>query len=157
LEGKFSDGLEVLPLTLTYCIWFGMTTAVQIYLLCAEKARLASYTLAAGLVANVVLNLILLPKFGLIGAVTATTAANLIALTLSGLFAHLLGFRFHPGTLIILASPLLLQAGVWISGGALVAIGILAVSTRWVFSGEEKVQLMENGRAYWSKWRRSSQ
>ena len=35
-RGKFPDGQAVLPLTLTYSIWFGLVYIVQDYLLCAD-------------------------------------------------------------------------------------------------------------------------
>ena len=73
---SFPGGEAVLPWTLVYCTWFGLSLVVQNYLLCAEKARLASVALACGLVLSVLLNLVLLPRLGLEGAVLSTTAAN---------------------------------------------------------------------------------
>jgi len=76
-QGKFAEGLAVLPWTLTYCVWFAAIIIAQTYLLCREKAYLSSIALFAGLVGNVGLNLLLLPRLGLLGAVLATTIANL--------------------------------------------------------------------------------
>ncbi len=76
LGGKFSGGLVQLPLTLVYCTWFGTIAVAQNYLWCAEKAWLSSVALFVGLVVNVSLDLALLPRVGLHGAVMATTAAN---------------------------------------------------------------------------------
>ena len=55
-KGKFAGGMAVLPWTLTYCMWFGMATMAQMYLWCAERARLGCAALLTGLVTNVVLN-----------------------------------------------------------------------------------------------------
>ena len=64
-RGKFPWGEAVLPWTLMYCTWFGLWLVVQNYLLCAEKARLASAALACGLLLSILLNLVLLPRLGL--------------------------------------------------------------------------------------------
>ena len=53
LRGKFPGGQAVLPWTLVYCTWFGLSLVAQNYLLCAEKARLVSVALFCGLLLNV--------------------------------------------------------------------------------------------------------
>jgi O-antigen/teichoic acid export membrane protein len=150
-EGKFDEGLTVLPLTLTYCIWFGITIVSQNYLLCAEKARLGSLALLVGLVVNVILNLILLPLYGLIGAVLATTVANFVALVLLATFNRLLGFRLDRVTWVILLSPILLYYSAWAVLGVLATIAVVAAATHWVFSPEEKHQLAEVSSRYIEK------
>ena len=92
-------GLEQLPLTLVYCTWFGTLAVAQNYLWCAEKAWLSSVALVVGLVVNVSLDLVLLPRVGLHGAVIATTAANFIALLLIYLLNNRLGMRIDRGHL----------------------------------------------------------
>src|SRR4029077_10606917 len=64
-NGKFRGGLDVLPWTLTYCAWFGLATMAQMYLWCAERARLGCVALALGLATNGVLDLIFLSRLGL--------------------------------------------------------------------------------------------
>ncbi|MBN1908761.1 MAG: lipopolysaccharide biosynthesis protein [Pirellulales bacterium] len=147
-RGKFDDGRAVLPMTLCYCIWFGLTLVSQNYLLCAEKARLGSLALGAGLVCNVVLNRILLPRYGLTGAVAATTVANLVALGLLSTFSYTLGFRMHRATAIALAVPALLIWGPWPTAAALAVLGVLAWRTDWILDPAEKEQLAEVGRTY---------
>ncbi len=142
-KGKFAAGLELLPLTLTYCTWFGMTIILQNYLFCVEKARLGSIALAAGLVSNVILNLILLPAWGLMGAVVATTVANFLALALMCLMNRLLGFRLDAGSRIVLMAPVAFVLGTWTSLGLLAAIVLAAIFTDRVFSGAEREVLVE--------------
>ena len=143
-RGKFAGGLVVLPWTLTYCIWFGMATVVQNYLWCAEKARLSSVALLIGLAANVALNLLLLPRLGLLGAVLATTAANLIALVLICMFCQMLGFRTDWGTRLVLAVPAVVGFGLWPAVFMLIAVAWVALRTETVFSAEEK-RLLDAG------------
>ena len=58
-RGKYAGGLAVMPWTLIYCSWFGLTIVAQKYLWCAERVGLVSVALLAGLAVNVGLNLLL--------------------------------------------------------------------------------------------------
>jgi polysaccharide transporter, PST family len=157
LSGKFNGGRDILPYTMTYCIWFGMTLVSQNYLLCAEKARLGSLTLLIGLVVNVSLNRILLPRYGLIGAVSATMTANLVALTLLSTFNRMLGFRLHRGTVLALALPALLCLGPWVVLGAMAVVAVVAIPTNWILSPAERELLLDAWQRYRERlpWRRS--
>jgi PST family polysaccharide transporter len=148
LKGKFAGGLDVLPWTLTYCIWFGLVMVAENYLWCAEKARLASVALLVGLLANVGLNLLLLPRMGLPGAVLATTAANLVALVLVCTFIQLLGFRTDRGMWVVMALPLALWLGPWLASLAMLAVAVEALRGNWLLSRDEKQQLAEGARQY---------
>ena len=96
-QGKFAGGMAVLPWTLAYCVWFGTAMVAQQYLWCAERASLVGLALGAGLAVNIALNLLLLPHLGLLGAVLAASAANLVALVLILVFSRFAGFRAAPG------------------------------------------------------------
>ena len=76
LQGRYSDGLAVLPITLVYCIWFSLMAIGQDYLWVAEKGKWASLGLGVGLILNVVFNMMLIPQYGLFGAVYATAIGN---------------------------------------------------------------------------------
>ena len=110
-RNKFPGGEAVLPWTLVYCCWFGLSQVLQNYLLCAEKARLASTSLAFGLALSVPLNILLLPRLGLEGAVLATTAANALSLGLVCLFNSHLGFHLDDGAKLTLVLPMLFCLG----------------------------------------------
>jgi len=152
-QGKFSAGLAVLPWTLTYCIWFGVLAVAQNYLWCAEKARLATVALLIGLVTNVALNLLLLPRLGLLGAVLATTAANLVALLLIAAFNHLLGFHMHRGAWLALALPPVVCLGPRVALIVLIAVAVDAAKYDRLLSREEKRQLAEGCLEYWQRLR----
>jgi O-antigen/teichoic acid export membrane protein len=142
LQGKFAGGQAVLPLTLTYCTWFGISALAQNYLWCAEKARLGSLAFLVGLVLNAGLNLLLLPRLGLPGAVLATAAANFVVLgTILG-FSCRLGFRLDAGICTILAIPLFFWLGPWVTLIALTAVGLQTCLTDLIFSRDEKQQLL---------------
>ncbi len=137
LRGKYDQGLAILPWTLTYCVWFSITMIAQNYLWCAEKARLSSLALLLGLAANIVLNVLLLPHWGLLGAVVATAAANVIALLLVVHFSRLAGFRADRGVYLCCCLPLVLMFGALPAIAAWISFTYVAVNRGWLFSDEE--------------------
>jgi len=143
LRGKFAAGQAVLPWTLLYSAWFSLWLILQNYLLCVEKARFASVTLFSGLLLNICLNIILLPRLGLQGAVLATVAANGLSLFLLCRINHRLGFRLDEGTRLVLVLPLLVCWPAWAAVLALLAVAAEAVWGTRLFSADEKRQLAE--------------
>ena len=98
---------------------------------------LGSFALLFGLFVNIGFNLLLLPTFGLEGAVWATTLANLIALVLIYLLSRLQGMHVDLGTWILSLAPAVLSLGPWISLGVLIALGVAAATTNRVLTSEE--------------------
>jgi PST family polysaccharide transporter len=140
-QNKFEGGLVVLPWTLAYCTWFGTIAVAQNYLWCAERPRLSSFALFAGLLLNVACNLVLLPRFGLEGAVWATSLANLFALTLIYIFSRWHGMHVDSGTWILTLAPVSLGFGPWAALCVLVVLTILAATSHRVLIQQEKVHL----------------
>lgn len=147
-QGKFADGLAVLPWTLCYCLWFGLFVVLENYLWCAERARLAGLALGIGLAVNVGLNLLLLPPLGLLGAVLATTAANFVALGLICWFNYRLGLRLDPGTRVVLALPLAVCLGPGLAAAVLLVVALEALHSERLLSAEEKRQIAREFRQY---------
>ena len=98
LQGKYDQGLSVLPWTLAYACWFGLLMLAQNYLWCSERAGRATLALFIGLAVNVLLNLWWLPRLGLLGAVMATSLGNLTALVLVLFFSARSGMKFDSTT-----------------------------------------------------------
>jgi polysaccharide transporter, PST family len=137
-QNKFQGGLEVLPLTLAYCTWFGTIAVAQNYLWCAERPGLNTLSLSAGLLLNIALNFLLLPRYGLEGAVWATTLANLLALVLIYACSRRHGMRVDSGTWLLSFAPAALWIGPWFSLGVLASIGALVVAGEYVLLRDEK-------------------
>ena len=103
-----------------------------------SAAGRVSVALIAGLTVNVALNLALLPRLGLLGAVLATAAAHFIALTLIITMSSRLGFRVDRGTWAALLLPAALCLGAWNAALLLAVVALyIAVSDR-LLSREEK-------------------
>lgn len=144
LQGRYDAGLAILPCTMVYCIWFGLTILAENHLFCAERARSTSAALLLGLIVNLSLNAILLPRLGLVGAVTATAIANGVALGATLLFAKSCGLGVDRHTVAIVAFPLVLLAGWQWTIAALLVVVLLVMRQGWMFDSQER-QWISNG------------
>lgn len=139
---KYSAGYAVLPWTLSYCTWFGLFAVAQNYLFCAERAGLSSLALLLGLLLNVGLNLLLLPAWGLHGAVWATAVANLVAMLLVLFFSNLAGMRVDRGTWLLTLAPVSLGGGLPIALAMLFILAVAVCGSDALLSPAEKRQLL---------------
>ena len=141
MQGKYLEGFQVLPPTLTYCIWFGLLLVVQNYLWLAEQAKWANAGVAVALLLNVGLNFILVPTWGLAGAVTATTIANLVLLVVALCFSNRFGLQLHRGVTVAVLLPVALIGGPLAGfAGVLLAVGA-ALGSESILSTWERAQL----------------
>lgn len=140
-DGKYDEGLRVLPWALASCVWFSLLLISQTYVWCAEKTRHATLPLAIGLAGNVVLNLLLLPRLGLQGAVAATALSTLMALTAQLLVDRRLGMAVTRGCVLVALLPFGLTQGPAIAAGLLGVYLVATVATPWVLSPAERTQI----------------
>ena len=143
LQGKYNDGLEVVPWAMAGCIWYGIFALAQNYLWCAEKTRLATLPLAFGLVINIALNLVLLPIWGLYGALVATAISSLICLMIILLLSQHYGMPFDRGVWLTTLAPITLPAGPILSASVLSMFLIALATKRFILSAEEHDQLRQ--------------
>ena len=154
LAGKYAAGLDVLPLTLTYCVWFSLSLLAEVYLWTAERPGLACLAYFFGLLANVILNWLLVPVWGLHGAVVATTAGNAIALVLALAISQRLGLKFDPAVWLIAILPAALMFGVVPAAVAWIVIVALAIKTNWFFDQTQKQTISQTIGGYVAQARR---
>jgi PST family polysaccharide transporter len=140
--GKFTAGLAVLPMTLTYCLWGAQSSVAQNYLWCAEKARLASLALLVGLIVNIGLNLWWLPKWGLHGAVAATMFGTATALMFVFAANRSLGMKLDRGAAVASMLPGLICFGPIVGTVTLAAIGAIAMTTNWFLAPGERQSIL---------------
>jgi len=123
-------------------IWFSLMAIGQDYLWVAEKGKWASLALGVGLILNVVFNMILIPQFGLFGAVYATAIGNgAIVLIIFGANARF-GCRPDFGIWACAAIPLLLLLGKTIAIVCVLALIVLVAKTNLILNQEEKAILL---------------
>ena len=156
LQGRYDDGLSVLPLTLVYCTWYSLAVCGHDYLWCAERGRAATLAMGVGLVVNVAMNAALIPRFGLQGAVLATTLANGFGLVLLYAVNAYHGMKSDLGIWWVTALPLALLLGP-IPAIIIVAFTfVAAVQYDWIFNATEKRDLAAAFDKIRQKFRRTS-
>lgn len=141
LQGRYNDGLAVLPLTLIYCIWFSLFTVAQDYLWVAEEGKYGVIAIAIGVVLNLVCNLLLIPSYGLWGAVFATTIANGLTVVLIYIINNWKGASPDFGCWLTAAMPLLILLPSYLAFAFLAIFVCIAIATPIVFQREEKDQI----------------
>ncbi len=138
LQGRYSDGLAVLPITLVYCIWFSLMAIGQDYLWVAEKGKWASLALGVGLILNVIFNMVLIPHYGLLGAVYATAIGNgaivLIIFTANARF----GCRPDFGIWASTAIPLLLLLSKPVAAIGVLLLVLIVAKSNLILNQDEK-------------------
>ena len=145
LQGRYDAGMQVLPMTLVYCIWFALIAIIENYLFCTERAKMVSVALLVALVANVALNALLLPWLGLFGAVTATLSANGIALCGTMIFCQRNGLQIDRQTWLLVALPTLLLFDWKVAAIGLFALGFAIVRMGILFDESERRQIQDVG------------
>jgi O-antigen/teichoic acid export membrane protein len=151
-DGRYDAGLAVLPWTLTYCAWYGLLLVAQNYIWCAERMKLGTLPLASGLAMNMALNLVLIPAWGLLGAVVATTVSTGLAIAVLYWINSRAGMQLQAGMLWLTVAPLALCGGAW--AGTVVFVLLLAVLpfSRTLVTQDEREAIIELGRAYVAKF-----
>src|SRR4029078_8298977 len=104
-SGKLDNGLAVMPWTMTYCVWYSLLLVAQNYAWCAEKARHAILPLIAGLAINVLIDLALIPTWGLLGAVVGTTVSTGIAIAVLYWINWMAGMHLQRGVVLFMITP----------------------------------------------------
>ena len=138
LQGRYSGGLSVLAPTLVYCIWYSLFAVGQNFLWIAEKGKWTALAIGVGLATNIILNMILIPLYGLHGAVIATSIGNLTIVSLLFGLNHWFGCRTDVGIWFCAGLPLILLLGKPSAVIAIVAVGLYLWTSDSVLSAEEK-------------------
>jgi O-antigen/teichoic acid export membrane protein len=102
-----------MPWTLAYCVWYGLLLVAQNYIWCAERMKLGTLPLAIGLAVNIALNVLLIPAWGLLGTVVATTISTGLALAVLYCLNRGAGMTIERGMLWLSAAPIALCGGAW--------------------------------------------
>ncbi len=150
LENRYAEGLALMPMTFVFCIWVSLATIGQDYLWVAEKGKWVAVAIGVGLIVNVILNWVLLPMWGLHGAVVATLVANGIVLLALWVAMIRNGYVADLTTLILTILPATLLAGPSIAIACVVVACIGTADVREWFG--EAVDVMKRKFASLTFW-----
>jgi O-antigen/teichoic acid export membrane protein len=134
LSGRYQAGLEILPTCLVITILSSLTLLAQNYLWCAERGRITVVICAMGLLMNIGLNLLLIPRYELQGAVMATCISNLFVLAMLIIAIKLAGCRIDRTLMLLILAPISLLLGSIASALVFAAVLLLATRTSLVFA-----------------------
>lgn len=141
-SGKYDGGLAVLPWTVASCAWSSIGGLTLLYLYCAENAKLVSLLYAVGLVFNICLNFLLLPRLGLEGAVLATAVSNGVTFCVGLSLCKRLGMEVDSSTWMAVLLPMSLGFGLMLAA----PIWIVCVWQAWlghtILSNDEKQKIV---------------
>jgi polysaccharide transporter, PST family len=140
-EGRYDQGLAVMPWTMTYCIWYSLLLVAQNYVWCAEKAGLAVLPLVSGLLLNICIDLALIPTWGLLGAAVGTTIATALALAVLYWINRRAGMRLEVGMIVLSMAPVALCGGVWFAIALVLLLAVLLPFSKTLISSAERQML----------------
>jgi PST family polysaccharide transporter len=150
-DGRYDDGLKVMPWTLTYCVWYALLIIGQNYIWCAERTRLGAIPLAVGLVVNIAVNLLLIPMWGLLGAVVSTTLSTSLAVAVLYAINRRCGMYLEPGMLWLSLAPVAMCGGALSGTIALVVVALLLPFSKTLVTQHEREQIAEYLRTTWAE------
>jgi len=108
LQGRYSEGLRLMPQAFVICIWMALISLGQLHVWLNERGKWVGVTLSVGIVVNLVLNYLWLPSYGLDGAVMATlVSTGAVVVGLGGVMWRL-GFGVESHMVLIACLPLVL-------------------------------------------------
>jgi len=136
--GKYEAAHSILGLSLLQCTWASLSMIAGAYLLCAERAKAASFNLFVGLVVNVGLNVPLIQHYGLTGSVVATLIANGVLLLLTFWTMRRAGCRTEARTLLFAFFPAILLLGVSVAASGLAILVVIAGRTDWILDRQDR-------------------
>ncbi len=141
LEGKYADGLAIMPQALLHCCFIAMAFLMQNYFWCAERGKTVGTIFAIGLLLNIALNAWWIPAYGLQGAMTATSFAGGTILLMTLFEMHRQGVQLGKNCLSFVLLPLCILFGSLPAAIVLSIFIVLVGRTGWFLSEQEKFGL----------------
>jgi len=141
--GKYAPAAAVLPGTLLGGIRLGMVGIAQTYLWCAERAGRGCLAMIAGMPVVVALSFVLIPRFGLAGAVGAAALGALAVVTVVLFMCRHLGLRTSKMTWLLVALPASLPAGGVYATAVVLITCWIAWRSEALLTRQEKTWLVE--------------
>ncbi len=138
LQGKYADGLAIMPQAMFHCCFTAMAFLMQNYFWCAERGKTVGTIFAIGLVLNISLNAWWVPSLGLRGAMTATSIAGAAILLMTLFEMHRTGVPLDNKSLWFVLLPLSILFGSCTAAIVLSVFIMLTGRTTWFMNAKEK-------------------
>lgn len=146
LDGKYASGASIMPYATMSISWISLAMLAQSYHWCAEKGHLTAASFGIGIIINFCLNAVMIPRYGLWGAVVATSIANATLMIMVLLLAKRIGWKLHAATIPVTALPMIILLPTHFAIACLVGFVILTVKTEWFLDANEKDEVVNMAR-----------
>ena len=111
-KGEFLPAFRVVPLIMIGHILYGSVNIIDSGIMFERKMLYLFYALAAGLITNIILNALFIPKFGYIAAAFTTIGSYGLVVVLIGILSNrLYKLQWEPVRLLVLITTSMLTAG----------------------------------------------
>jgi len=138
LDGKYADGLAIMPQAMLHCCLTALACLMQNYFWCAERGKTVGVIILIGLIMNVILNAWWVPHFGLQGAMTATSLSGAAILLMTLVEMHRSGLRLGIRCIGFTLLPISLLFGYLPAVIVLSIVFVLIGRTDWLMTKQEK-------------------
>ena len=138
LGGRYSDGLSIMPMAMTHCIFMALAMLLHNYLWCAERGRLIGCVVGSGLLLNIALNYFLVPRSGVFGAMLATAIAGGAILVFTIWLLRLSGCWIGWRNILVTILPLSLLVSTTFSFVCFCIAIIMISRTDWLLNAADK-------------------
>jgi polysaccharide transporter, PST family len=135
------QGIAIFEYVLVAMIAASAHYMLRSYVLCRERVWSTALGWLAGLAANLVLAMILIPRFELVGATVATMLSSFVALATIVWLSRIGGLAIDARLVGVLVLPLVLLAPPLAIAVALAVLVMVTATTQLVFAPDEKRQL----------------
>jgi len=152
--GKYGGGPDLMAAVLVFTAMMGMYSMIDPYVLCLEKPWLSAVSAMVAITANVALNVVLIPAYGLLGAATATALSMTVGTAVLMILCRRYGWRFDRGLVVLVALPLTLFLGPLVAAGAYLTAGLMLFRNGWLVTAEERELVVEQIRTLWNRLQR---
>lgn len=147
---RYLDAAQFSPIILFGSFFLGMNNILNAGLYLGKKTRVILAIMLTAVIVNIILNLLLLPDFGIMGSAVATLAACMLSSALTYIFSHNhltvrinlkpLAYHLALSAVMFLVVRQIVIDKIWINLFVKVAVGILIISFG-VFFIEKDIRL----------------
>lgn len=156
LGNDYAAGARVLPLLVTFYLFTISVWLFGVYPALIERTYVSAIGLACALPVNVILNIVLIPRLGIVGAALATMVSYFVMWCIIVMICAAFGMPVSRRTVIVSLLPFLLLLPKALALGAVGAAAYICARTTWILPGDERQTVYAEVRGFLTRLRRTS-
>jgi O-antigen/teichoic acid export membrane protein len=148
LGEEYVAGAQVLPYLVVFYLFTISVWLFGVYASLVERTYVSTIGLVSALPVNIGLNLVLIPRLGIVGAGMATMLSYVLLWTVVVSICRAFGMPVRRGTILASLLPLLLLLPALAAACAIVAAIAVCLWTGWIVSEDERRRVFGELRAF---------